>query len=451
MPRFTAKLFYDLAIWMLGLGLLIGLCFPFFVLALGVASERAMSLGFFLSTLTAGLAAGAANFALARWVIRPRLNLLSKHMWLVEGAIEGAAFSGDWSSCNLEKCRVPVDSRDEIGEAARAFNDLVAALFRAHEVETAVSEFSQALSSQLELDSLASLALTQLLRHTGAQAGVVLFENSGELAVAARHGIREPERLAESDHLLEVLRSGETLKIELPEDMHIEVLLADVRPREILVVPVAFKQVSLGAVVLASNRPFTPEAEWLTALFRQGFGLALNNALAHERLQRMAALDPLTGAYNRRFGQGRLTEEFNRAVRSDLPLALLMMDLDHFKSINDTYGHLVGDRVLDRVAKAVRNAVREGDILVRFGGEEFMIILPGSSRDDAESVAERIRHMVEDTRIKERDQQIRVTVSIGGVSYPQTEVEAEEELLRVADEFLYTAKNRGRNQVAISG
>lgn len=450
MPRFTAKLFHDLAIWMLGLGLLIGLCFPFFVLALGVASEQAMSVGFFIATLTAGLAAGAANFALARWVIRPRLNLLSRHMWLVEDAIQGATYSGDWSSCTLEKCRVPVDSRDEIGEAARAFNDLVAALFRAHEVETAVTEFTKTLSSQLELDSLASLALAQLLRHTGAQAGVVLFESSGELAVAARHGIREPERLTQSDHVLDVLRCGETLKVTLPEDVQIEMLLADVRPREILVVPVGFKKVSLGVVVLASSGRFTPEAEWLVALFRQGFGLALNNALAHERLQRMAALDPLTGAYNRRFGLGRLSEEFNRSVRSDAPLGLLMMDLDHFKSINDTYGHIVGDRVLDRVSKAVRNAVREGDILVRYGGEEFMVILPGSSCDDTLSVAERIRHMVEDTQIKDRDQEIRVTVSIGGTSFPQTETETEEDLLRIADETLYLAKNQGRNRVVMS-
>jgi len=450
MPRFTTKVFIDLAIWMSAFGLLIGACFPFFARLLGVAPEQVLTPLFFVAAMSAGLAAGAANFALARRVIRPRLHLLAHHMELVETAIRGATFTGDWSSCTLDKCRVTVDSQDEIGQAADAFNDLVAALFRAHEVETAVSDFSQTLSSQLDLKNLANVALDQLLRHTGAQAGVVLTEASGELLVSARYGLRDPQALADSDHVRKALRSGRCLKVELPEDLHIEMMLADVRPREIMVVPVVFKETPLGVVVLAANRRFSPEEEWLMGLFRQGFGLALNNALAHDRLQRIAALDPLTGAYNRRFGATRLREEYNRALRTGSPLGLLMVDLDHFKTINDTYGHIVGDRVLDRVAKAIRNAVREGDILVRYGGEEFLVILPGASCEDAHQVAERIRHMVQDTIVKDGDQTVCVTASIGATSFPQTDVEDEEAMLRLADEALYRAKRQGRNQVVMS-
>ena len=447
MPRLTRRVFWDLAIWMVAFGLLIALCFPFFAIALGVPAEQALSPRFFIATLSSGLLAGAANFLLARHVIRPRLQLLSRHMRLVESALQGATYTGDWSSCTPDRCRVPVDSHDEIGDAAEAFNELVVTLFRSHEIETAVSDFSNALSSELDLDTLNQMALQQLMLHTYAHAGVLLVESSGELKVAARHGLRDPERLADSDHVREALRSDNCRKIELPEEVRVEALLADIRPREIMVVPISFKKTPLAVVVLAANRPFTPESEWLMGLFRQGLGLALNNALAHDRLQRMAAVDPLTGVYNRRFGMTRLHEEFTRAQRSDLPMGLLMLDLDHFKSINDTYGHIVGDRVLRRISKVVRSAMREGDLLIRYGGEEFMAILPGSSCSDTQVVGERIRHMVKDTDIRDGDQRIQVTVSIGGTSFPEREAESEEDLVRHADEVLYKAKHSGRDKV----
>ncbi len=431
-------------------GLVIAIGFPFFAIALGMDSEQALSARFFLATLSAGVVVGIANFALASRVIRPRLRLLAKHMRLVETSIHGATYTGDWSACTPDHCRVQVDSADEIGEAAATFNQLVVTLFRTREVESAVTDFSNALSSELDLNVLAQLALRKLMHHTHAQAGVVLVESSGELLMAARHGLRETATIARSDHVREALDSGECRKLELPDDVRVEAVLADSRPREIMVVPVRFKNTSLAVVVLAANQPFTPEAEWLMGLFRQGFGLALNNAVAHDRLQRMAALDPLTGAYNRRFGSSRLREEFMRAVRAGAPLGILMLDLDHFKSVNDTYGHIVGDRVLDRVAKAIRSAVREGDILVRYGGEEFLVILPGSSCEDTVTVAERIRHMVQDTVIMDGDQKIQITLSIGGTSFPQRDVESEEDFVRTADDALYKAKQGGRNRVTMS-
>jgi two-component system cell cycle response regulator len=94
----------------------------------------------------------------------------------------------------------------------------------------------------------------------------------------------------------------------------------------------------------------------------------------------------LTGAYNRRLGIARLHEEFGRAVRMAVPLGVLMFDLDHFKPVNDTYGHLAGDRVLVRVGKLARSVMHDGDIMVRYGGEEFLAILPGASRNDLSQV-----------------------------------------------------------------
>ncbi len=448
MPRLTRKLFVDLSIWMAGLGFLTGASFPFFILGLGFEAEQVLNLPFWMATLTAGLLVGILNYVLALRVVRPRLRLLAMHMHVVESTIRNATYSGDWSSCDPEKCRVPVDSDDEIGDSARAFNDLVVALFRAQELEAAIGDISKALSSQLDLDVLAKQALELLLRHTSTPAGVIMIEQSGELQVAAQHGVAQAEQLADSDHVRRAMRIDKTQRVECPEDVKIEAVLTHFRPQEIIVVPVSFKKTPLAVVILAHSQRFSPEILWLLKLFRQGFGLALNNALAHANLQQIAALDALTGMYNRRFGMTRLHEEFNRSQRSQTPLGLIMMDLDYFKSINDNYGHLVGDRVLSQIGQAARQVLREEDLMVRYGGEEFLFILPAASPADAYKIAERIRQSVEKMDIKDGDVCLHLTASFGVSACSDEPIKEAEQLLQHADEALYRAKQQGRNQVA---
>jgi two-component system cell cycle response regulator len=202
--------------------------------------------------------------------------------------------------------------------------------------------------------------------------------------------------------------------------------------------------------VLAKSSVFPEEERTRLELFRKGLGLSLQNALVYDRLQRLAALDPLTGSYNRRFGLTRLHEEFGRAVRINAPLGVLMFDLDHFKKVNDTYGHLAGDRVLSRITKIARSVMRDGDILVRYGGEEFLAILPAAAKDDAAQVAERLRRKVEDVQIMDGDDAIRVSVSIGVAAYPDVDIADEKQLVDLADKALYQAKESGRNRVLTS-
>jgi diguanylate cyclase (GGDEF)-like protein len=235
--------------------------------------------------------------------------------------------------------------------------------------------------------------------------------------------------------------------VALPDDLVVEGLMTDFRPREALAIPIVYKGAALGVVVVASTSVFGPEARRLAGQFRLGMALALNNSLAHDRLQRLAALDPLTGLYNRRFGLERLKEEYGRARRSTSPLAVIMFDIDHFKAVNDTYGHLAGDRVLVRVARVARGVVRQGDVLLRYGGEEFAAILPGASLRDAAMVAERMRRIVGEALIKEGEAVLRVTISLGVVSCPELDVASQEDLLRTADELLYKAKANGRDRV----
>lgn len=449
MPRLTNRVFADLAIWMAGFGLTVGLVFPVFCLGVGLPSGQVLTLPFFLSTIAAGLLVGAVNFGLARLVVARRLRLLADRMATVEGRLADAVFTHDRSGCDPASCALPVDSEDEVGESAAAFNRLITTLARSHAIETAMRAFSGVLSSQYELDRLGQAALGALLFHTGSEAGALLLVRDATLEPLAVHGLRGADRLAASDHTARVLRTGETERILIPvSGVLIDSLLVGHVAQEVLVAPVTFKSVPLGVVVLASSTAYSNDARQLLEQFRADLGLALNNALAHDRLEHLAAIDPLTDAYNRRFGLARLREEFSRAIRAENPLGVLMLDLDHFKAVNDTHGHLVGDRLLRAVATTCRRVLREGDVLVRYGGEEFLVILPGAGADDVLEIGERLRRAVGETTVPEADQRIGVTLSVGAAQY-RDEIDSPEALLASADAALYEAKEAGRDRVVV--
>ena len=448
--RITKKVFTDLAIWMILFGLVIGIVFPWFVTLLGVPNSIAMQPGFYAACLGAGALAGIANFILARLVVATRIKILAAGMHKVEGKLRELNTSDAFDECSYENCSIPIDSEDELGESAAAFNRLVMTLADSMTTQQAVLAFSDMLAGTLDLETLADNSLAMFLHHTGSSGGAVLYDSGGELLVAANRGIKDPEEVGKSDFVQLALRKGKSQQLAIPEGVQIEGVLADFRPQEIYVLPATYKGVPLGVVILGKTTPYLPEEQTRLELFRQAFGLALNNALAHDRLQRLAALDPLTGVYNRRFGLGRLHEEFERAIRSSIPLGLLMMDIDHFKNINDTYGHQTGDRILKSVAEVIRTVLREGDVLVRYGGEEFLAILPAAASDDLSFIGERIRKSVEDSALLEGQKTIRVTISLGGAAYPNQNVEKEGTLLELADESLYRAKETGRNRVIIA-
>lgn len=450
MLRLTGAIFSDLAIWMVGLGLLTGLGFPFFVLWLGVSPDQALTPQFFAATVCAGLLVGGCNFVLARTVVGQRLHLLSERMRVVSGTIRHATYTGDWSACRPESCRIEADSRDELGDAAGSFNELVRTLAHYHQVEAAVQEFGSVLSSHLELEALAEASLTYLLKASGADAGALLVAVDGGLRLGAQTGLIGAERLARSERLVQVLARRQPSRLDLADEVAVDGLLVEFRPRAVLAIPIEFGQVPLGIAVLATGSELAPEASSLLDLFRGSLGVALQNALSHERLQRLAAIDALTACYNRRFGLIRFEEELARSVRTRSPLGVLMLDVDHFKAVNDTYGHLAGDRVLARVAEVTRSVLREGDVLCRYGGEEFLAVLPGAARRDVERISERIRRAVRDAAITDGPRTIRVTVSLGGSVRDGAAPLDGEQLLHHADQALYAAKATGRDRVVIA-
>ncbi|MCL1471752.1 diguanylate cyclase [Argonema antarcticum] len=169
-----------------------------------------------------------------------------------------------------------------------------------------------------------------------------------------------------------------------------------------------------------------------------------------KNLERLANTDPLTGVWNRRYLLTLCEQEINRAYRYKRLFSLLMLDLDHFKQINDIYGHAVGDEVLIAMTKVVQYCLREVDFWGRFGGEEFVVILPETNLDAAVDVAERIRQNLEKTAISVEGEQVKITVSIGVSSY-QLDDQKIDVVLQRADKALYEAKNQGRNRIALFG
>jgi diguanylate cyclase (GGDEF)-like protein len=184
---------------------------------------------------------------------------------------------------------------------------------------------------------------------------------------------------------------------------------------------------------------------------RQQIALATNELrLQKEAAERAARVDTLTGVANRRAFSEIAENEVQRALRYGTPLSLVLIDLDHFKSINDHYGHQTGDAVLASFARTVTGVVREVDIVGRWGGEEFVVLLPGTAADEAMQAAERMRQAVADTRLQAQGRQIVYTASFGVAQFNPTELTFYGLVAR-ADAALYRAKDLGRNRVELAG
>ncbi len=449
-PRVTGRVMSDLRIWMLCFGLLIGLIFPYVLVALGVPATLALRPGFFAATTAAGLLVAEVNHSVARAVVGARLRRLAGALRRVEGALAAATSGGDWTACDPQSCQVTVDSADELGQVADSFNRLVDELARSHRVAADVRGVSEALATHLDLDGLATAALQQLANRIGCAGAALLCVYNGRVLLAGSLGISTPTGLTEAEAVRRAVNTGEAVSVDLPEDTVITATVVEARPRLVQVLPLCAGVRVVGVLVVSWLAPPGPESSAVLQASLAGLGVALNNALSHEDLQRVAGLDPLTGVYNRRFGLQRLDEEFSRSARSGDPLGVLMMDLDYFKSVNDTYGHLVGDRVLQAVIWSARGVLREGDILVRYGGEEFLIVLPGAGCADIATTAERVRRAISEANIVEGGQRIKVTVSIGGAGLPHPQSESPADLLTLADRAVYSAKTYGRDRCVIA-
>jgi len=222
--------------------------------------------------------------------------------------------------------------------------------------------------------------------------------------------------------------------------------------RSAILVPLSTHGQHSGLIIAESAEAaaFSGRDEQLLSVVARSAGLALENAELHRRAEELSIIDELTGAHNYRYFVQKFQEEKKRAVRYNLPLSIIMVDIDWFKKLNDGYGHEVGNIVLKSLAATIRSCVRDVDIFARYGGEEFVVILPQTPQKEASHIGERIREQVEKTIIDAGGSgKLKITVSVGVSSYPENG-HSEEELVSVADQALYRAKGSGKNLVCVS-
>lgn len=367
------------------------------------------------------------------------------------GAAALLMLEGDWSA----SASTLVEIAHHLLFAERAY-----ALARQARVRVAVHRFARKLAARAGLPAVSKLALDCMTKIVRAQIGsLAVPDPEGRwLTIAATYGysraLVEHVQIQPGVGIIGgVFRSGAPLRVR---DVS---ALPDVkrpRPRyrtnSLMAVPIKAAGQVLGVVTVSDRedaQPFSPED--LSALRAHAAPLAL--ALERERMRTQAenmahaaAVDPVSGLFNRRYFQVRIEEELQRAQRHNMPLALMMIDLDDFKAINDRYGHLAGDTVIRETADIIRRSVRVFDVCTRYGGEEFAVVMPGTGPDSAKAVAERIRRRIEEHRAGEK-LELQVTASAGiAVSSPDVGVR---ELIAQADEALYLAKRAGKNETWI--
>lgn len=339
-----------------------------------------------------------------------------------------------------------------------------------------LNSLSRTISTTLVMEEVLDLVVQLTLEVTTAERGFLLLWEQDRLncrAAFRRGGERlDPEAETISQSICQqVLDSGQPLCVQdasSDEQLQVQASIMALNLRTVMCVPLIAKQTVLGLLYVDSQaivNHFTERDLELLEAIANHASVAIENAHLYTQLARRAnelenlvmlyeeanlraSTDALTGLHNRRFFQDQLNRDFAQARRHRRHLSVIMLDIDHFKSFNDTYGHALGDQVLQSVSVVLGQAVRLADVVARYGGEEFIVSLPDTDFEGALIVAERIRRSVSEIELTDAfDNALRqITVSLG-VSSLRLEDERIAELIERADRGLYMAKVKGRNQV----
>jgi diguanylate cyclase (GGDEF)-like protein len=325
-------------------------------------------------------------------------------------------------------------------------------------------EMSKALSASLDPRQVANLIAQHIAQAlTFDECAISYWEPVGDrvrtlgyFPATPPHELQELFDLGGYPETRRVLETQATVLIDA-DDPHadraeVELMAVD-GYRTLIMVPLVAKGQSIGVVELLSKDTVVPDESHLelARTMANEAAIALENARLYEDARNLADRDPLTGFYNHRFLHERLGEEVVRAQRSRQPLSVLMIDLDDFKLVNDTFGHLFGDRLLVWIAERIRSTLRASDVPARYGGDEFAIILPDADIDNARRAAERILHTFEVEGFESDGRgPVPVSMSIGAASHP-ADGRTATDLIAAADRGLYRVKRGGGRRVDIAG
>ncbi|MGC8926350.1 MAG: diguanylate cyclase [Myxococcota bacterium] len=349
--------------------------------------------------------------------------------------------------------------RDEIEEKGKKILEINASLEKKLNELSLLIELSSALNSSLELDDILESLVNILHRKMNYLGLVVLLWDEEErvLRVKRSFGYDDGEQLknmvfkpGEGISGL-VVQSGEMILVNDtthdPRFLHYKG--KKIIDGSFLSIPMKFKGETIG--VLNFSRPGIymfkdDEIELLKAVANQA-AIAIKNAELYQKTLELSITDALTGLYNRRYFFRRFAEVVENSIRYNTGFSILMIDIDHFKNFNDTYGHKAGDEILKRVAYIFSSRVRKVDIVARYGGEEFIILFPRMKKKEAYDLAEKLRKNVELSKFVFEGQPIgqKITISIGVATFPDDSKDARE-IVDLADKALYKAKRNGRNQ-----
>jgi len=376
----------------------------------------------------------------------------------------------------LGRVRTQLRASDQLRAARSALHDTTVELERVREDAAnnrRLVEILHEITGELAASEIYRVLARRIARSLGVPRCIVLLarpgESTGMLAAAQGETVHGPEvRLEGYPEVLTAISSGRSLLIEDGRGHPLFAKLANVpgagregtraEIRSSAAIPFAIDRWRSGALLLRTlreERSLTAEdVTFVDAVLRAAVAVirraqALETTRAeNRRLEALATTDPLTRMLNRRALLDRLTAECDRARRYDSSLALLLVDIDHFKEINDTAGHLAGDSVLRQLGALLADAMRKVDVLARYGGEEFVAMLPETSMEGAAVFAERLRERIAAQVFDICGQRsVRLTVSIGLATFPSSGVASTDDLFARADEALYRAKSGGRNQV----
>lgn len=403
--------------------------------------------------------------------------------WPAGNAVDGLpAGADDWVTKPLRvnellgRVRTQLRASDQLRAARSALHDTTVELERVREDAAnnrRLVDILHEITGELAASEIYRVLARRITRALGVPRCLILLarpgETTGTLVAGQGDPVHGPEvRLDAYPEISTALASGRSLLIEDGRGHPLFAKLGDVpgsgregsraEIRSSAAIPFTIDRWRSGALLLRTlreERALTGEdVAFVDAVVRAAVAVirraqALETTRAeNRRLEALATTDPLTRVLNRRALLDRLTAECDRARRYDSSLALLLFDIDHFKQINDTAGHLAGDSVLRQLGALLSDAMRKVDLLARYGGEEFVAMLPETSMEGAAVFAERLRERIAAMVFDIGGQRsVRLTVSIGLATFPSSGVASTDDLFARADEALYRAKSGGRNQV----
>ncbi len=409
--------------------------------------------GLFALILIAGaVAAGALVTVVARNLSQPYAEITAAAERVASGDLDtsiSAATEGEAGRLGSAFNTMTDELRRSVAEVERSRDDLRDSLER----------IGDTLSSTHDLDGLLQVVLDTAVVTLQARAGAVLHLQADRLQLVAEHllhenGLPAPAAVTPGTGVLgRVLSTGDSVRGRLGSP---GLVAAETEPAEgdVLAVPLR----SMGNVVAVvalydrlDGRSFEPADEDALRTLANQASIAVDNIHLHHEAQRLSTTDALTGLWNFRYLSMSLAREIERSTRFDRPLAVLMLDLDHFKQVNDAHGHPRGDTVLRERARRGQEQIREVDTFARYGGEEFVVVLPETSVEGAAQLAERICVAVRRQPFRvEGEEPLDISVSIGGAAFPQ-HGQTPATLMRAADKALYVAKGAGRDQWHVPG